>query len=216
MGSESKRSHEYWALVFSLSVLIICAFFLIYSIIHAILGKIAAGPLFALLMLGVTTFASIDLLRRVSPKTPRARFIKFICLIIYYSGFTIYMGLAISGGLFQLLIHFFPNFNWSVPTVVSIFLLVGLMYLFPLKLSWSNIQYLKDTKAAIFIVNALMLVMFEIKVIYPNIFTMGNELLHLLALPAFISSLTAISILEFKLASSKRSKRRYKVSRMSH
>lgn len=214
MNNKKESWIERGAMYFSVSILAMTTLLIIYSITRASLGS-SGEPVFVLFLILLTMCGSILILK--SPAAfPAKRGFNFAVLIGYYSLICSFGSWAFIGGTLTVLEKFSSTKNWNLATLLAVFLLVVLTFLLPLKLNWGNMQFLKDSKAAIYIVNAVMIVIFELKTISPAFLESKNEELHLYILPTLISSLIALSILEYKVVSPRKSKRRYKVSKMSN
>lgn len=205
MNKTKETKSELTMLAISSIVLAITIFYIVYAVTSALAGNSTNAIItFACLLFLVILF--VGLLVKYSYQTPLLRITRFVLLLIYHSGFTFVFGFTLSGAVFSALK---VVSNSDIGTITSLTVLVTIstiLYSAPMILNWKKQQFLKDTKAAIFIVNALMLVIFEMIIVYPNLFALGNELTHLYTLPTFISGLIIMGILEYKFATTKRVK----------
>ncbi|GED72562.1 hypothetical protein BRE01_62640 [Brevibacillus reuszeri] len=155
----------------------------------------------AFLFLLMIIVVAIVVVKKIDGNTSKLRLLRFIYLIIYLTAFTFFMGFAFSGALLQFLqyINLIPN------DTVMLIITTGVttaLYLAAIYIRRDDEQHLKDSKVAVFIVNAILLVLFEIVVVYKL-----DEYaikLHIYAFPTFIASLICLGVLEYRFSTVKK------------
>ena len=157
----------------------------------------------AFVALLILIICGIVLAKKLDGHTSIRRLLRFIYLIFYLTAFTFFMGFAFSGALLQFLQYINLNPNDTVMLIITTIVTTS-MYLAAIFIRGNDEQYLKDSKAAIFIVNAILLVLFEIVVVYKLDLYMVR--LHTYAFPSFIAGLICLGVLEFKFSTVKSDK----------
>ncbi|RAT95810.1 hypothetical protein [Brevibacillus sp. Leaf182] len=205
MSDTKETKSELTMLAISSITMAVTIIYIVYAVTKALAGDSAEAILtFTALVFFVIYF--IQLLVKHSIKTPLLRLSRFLLLLIYHSGFSLLLGLTLSGAVFNALKIVLNSDIEEVLALIVLIVITTIIYSVPAIIKRKNQQYLKDTKAAIFIVNAIMLAIFELVIVYPNWFPMGDKLIHLYAMPTFISGLIVMAVLEYMLISPKRIK----------
>lgn len=199
MSKEQEPKSMLVMLAISSIIMALTVISIVYAVIKAVAGDSTEAILvFVALVLYVVFYTK--LLVKIPIKTPLLRFTRFLLLLFYHSAFCLFLGLTLSGAVFNTLKVVLKGDIGEVSSLIVLIVITTSIYSIPAIIKKKSQQYLKDTKAAIFIVNAIMLAIFELVIVYPNWFSIGDKLIHLYAMPTFISGLIVMGVLEYTLA----------------